>query len=248
MIEYAAMTNKGVVRETNQDFYFASTEGKPLFVLCDGMGGHASGDVASRSAAQSVSRYINMHVPYDIDEKKAQNLLAGAVEFANSVVFARSKTGIEFRGMGTTCDVCMADFDVMYICHVGDSRVYLMRDTGIMRLTQDHTLIEELVKNGTITKEEAENHPNKHMITRAVGTEKSIKCDFSVHEMKDGDMFLMCSDGLTNMLTDVQIKDAMLVGGDLKKTVKMLIDRANENGGIDNITAILIRYSEDKEG
>ena len=248
MIEYAAMTNKGVVRETNQDFYFASTEGKPLFVLCDGMGGHASGDVASRSAAQSVGRYINMHAPYDIDAKKAQNLLVGAVEFANSIVFARSKTGIEFRGMGTTCDVCMPDFDIMYICHVGDSRVYHLRGTEIKHLTQDHTLIEELVKNGTITKEEAKNHPNKHMITRAVGTEKNIKCDFLVQEMKDGDMFLMCSDGLTNMLTDVQIKDAMLVGGDLKKTVKMLVDRANENGGIDNITAILIKYSEDKEG
>lgn len=248
MIEYAAMTSKGIVRDTNQDYYLASTEGKPLFILCDGMGGHASGDVASKSAAQSISRYINMHVPYDIDEKKARSLLSGAVEFANTVVFARSKTGIEFRGMGTTCDVCMADFDIMYICHVGDSRVYLLRDTEIKHLTQDHTLIEELVKNGTITREEAENHPNKHMITRAVGTEKTIKCDFLAEKMQDGDMFLMCSDGLTNMMTDVQIKDAMLVGGDLKTTVKMLVDRANANGGLDNITAILIKYSEDKEG
>ena len=248
MIEYAAMTNKGMVRETNQDYYYASTEGKPLFILCDGMGGHASGDVASKSTAESVSRYIKMHVPFDLDSEKARTLLTGAVVFANKLVFARSKTSIDFKGMGTTCDVCMADFDIMYISHVGDSRVYLLRGTEITPLTQDHTLIEELVKNGTISKEEAENHPNKHMITRAVGTEKTIESDFIKQKMQDGDMFLMCSDGLTNMLTDVQIKDAMLVGGDLKTTVKMLVDRANENGGLDNITAVLIKYSEDKEG
>ncbi|MBO4898220.1 MAG: Stp1/IreP family PP2C-type Ser/Thr phosphatase [Clostridia bacterium] len=247
MIEYAALTNKGKVRDMNQDCYYASTDVKPLFILCDGMGGHAAGDIASRSTVESVSRYINMHVPFDLDDKKAKSLLEGAVKFANKLVFARSKTDMAFDGMGTTCDVCMADFDIMYICHVGDSRVYLLRDTEIKPITRDHTLIEELIDNGTITREEAENHPNKHMITRAVGTEKTIKCDFLVHEMQDGDMFLMCSDGLSNMLTDVQIKDACLVGGDLKKTVKMLVDRANENGGLDNITAILIKYSKDKE-
>ena len=148
--------------------------------------------------------------------------------------------------MGTTTDICLFDFDRVHICHVGDSRVYLYRDNKIEQITTDHTLIEELIKNGTITEEEAKNHPNRHMITRAVGTEETVKYDFYSFDLSDGDEILMCTDGLSNMLTDDGIKRVLLSTDDLNDAVKLLRDKANENGGVDNITAILIKYSEEE--
>ena len=153
----------------------------------------------------------------------------------------------EYRNMGTTCDICYIDFDILYTCHVGDSRIYLYRDNDLTQLTHDHTLMEELLKNGNITQKEIENHPGKHMITRAVGTEEGIESDFDFLKLQDGDMILMCSDGLTNMLSDTAIKKVLLPGGELEGITKRLVEKANENGGLDNITVIVLRYTENKE-
>lgn len=234
-----------MVRDANQDYCFAS-EKYPLFIVCDGMGGHAAGDVASRSAVESISRYIDLNRKFDLDDKNAESLMGGACKYANSIVYSRSQTSSEYNGMGTTMDICLFDFEKLYVCHVGDSRVYLYRDNTLNQISCDHTLINELLKNGTITEEEAKTHPNRHMITRALGTEDSIKYDFYSLDMADGDMILMCTDGLSNMLTEDEIKRVLLSADDLRKAVTRLRDKANENGGADNITAILIKYSEEE--
>lgn len=247
MIEFSAITDKGIVRKTNQDYCVAADKPVPFFILCDGMGGHSSGDIASKSAAESIKKYISMHYSFDTDENVAKKLLCGAIEYANKIVYTRACKIPEFLGMGTTCDICFVDFDVLYVSHVGDSRVYLYRDNNLIQLTRDHTLIEELLKNGSITEDEVENHPGRHMITRAVGTEADIKTDFSKLELQDGDMILMCSDGLYNMLPDNETKKVLFTDGAVKDMTKRLLEKAKENGGEDNITVIILRYTKSKE-
>lgn len=247
MIEYFALTDKGQVRKVNQDFYAVNKDKPQFFVLCDGMGGHKSGDVASKSAGDSIKKYIQMHHSFDMNKDKAEKLLSEANDYANKLVFARSQRNAELSGMGTTSDICYIDFDRLYIGHVGDGRVYLYRDGELTQLTKDHTLMEELLKNGTITKEEAKTHPNRHMITRAVGTEENIKTDFISEKLSDGDIILMCSDGVYNMLSDAMIKKIFLPDGDVKRICSKLVEKSKENGGLDNITAIVIRYTDNKE-
>lgn len=246
MISYAAKTDKGILRKMNQDYYHASAEMPPLFIVCDGMGGHASGDVASRSAVDCISRYIDMHKTYDFDSEKAHTLLSGALKYANSTVYTRATVSERYKGMGTTADICLFDFDFLYICHVGDSRVYLFRDGKLKKLTTDHTLIEELLSNGTISEQEAENHPNRHMITRAVGTDETVTGDFLDISLSGDDIILMCSDGLSNMVSDAQIIRCLSYDN-LQKSCDELIKKANDNGGRDNITAVVIKYETDEE-
>jgi len=248
LIEHFAKTDKGIIRKVNQDFYVVHPENPSFFVLCDGMGGHNSGDIASRCTAESINKYIEMHYSLDGNEKNIKKILSEAIDYANKLVFTRAGKNADFSGMGTTCDVCYIDFDKLYIGHVGDSRVYLYRNAELIQLTCDHTLMEELMKNGTITKAEAEVHPNRHMITRAVGTEANTESDFISESLRDGDVILMCSDGIYNMLSDSGIKKILLPDGELSVAGQKLIDKANENGGLDNITVILIRYTnkEDK--
>ncbi len=247
MIEFSAMTDKGLVRKTNQDYCLASNKPVPLFVLCDGMGGHSAGDIASKSAVQSIKKYVSVHYSFDTDEKKAKELLCGAVEYANKIVYSRAKKIPEYGDMGTTCDICFVDFDMLYVAHVGDSRVYLYRDGCLTQITTDHTLMEELLKKGSITKEEIENHPGKHMITRAVGTEEEIEVDFYATGLQDGDVILMCSDGLTNILSDNAIKKVLLPGGDINAVANQFIRKANEGGGVDNTTVIILKYTKNEE-
>lgn len=247
MIEFSALTDKGQVRKNNQDYFSANPDVPTFFVLCDGMGGHEGGDIASSSAANSIEKYIKLNFSLDNDDKKARSLLQEAIVYANKIVYKRAKVMPKYSDMGTTCDICFIDFDTLYTCHVGDSRIYLYRDNNLTQLTTDHTLMEELLKNGSITKSEIENHPGKHMITRAVGTEEGIESDFDKLKLLDGDIILMCSDGLTNMLSDTAIKKVLLPGGELGVMTKRLIEKANENGGLDNITVIVLRYTKNEE-
>lgn len=178
--------------------------------------------------------------------KRQKKLLSGAMRYANSTVYTRANAFPEYKGMGTTADICLFAFDTLYICHVGDGRVYLFRDGGLTRLTTDHTLIEELLKNGTITEEEAKAHPNRHIITRAVGTDEKVEGDFTDIRLCDGDTVLMCTDGLTNMLSNEDIMDCLSLG-EPERICNELIFRSNENGGRDNITAVVIKYQTDEE-
>ncbi|MDD6308114.1 MAG: Stp1/IreP family PP2C-type Ser/Thr phosphatase [Clostridia bacterium] len=241
MIRFAAKTEIGMVRKMNQDFCIASEDKPPLFILCDGMGGHSSGDIASRSAAESMETYIRLQSVLDLDEEKVKRILFGAISYANKVVFSRAQTAEEYAGMGTTADVCLIDFDVLYIGHVGDSRVYLFRNGELKKLTQDHSLVAEMVQKGIITEQEASVHPDKNVITRAVGTNRQVKPDFISLEMEQDDMILMCSDGLSNMLTESEIKNMLISSPNLEEVVQNLVKKANQNGGTDNITAVVIK-------
>jgi len=241
MIKFSAKSNKGLVRETNQDSFFASGDRPPVFIVCDGMGGHASGDIASRSAVESIKNYIYMHTSMDLDEFKAKKLLGGAIEYANRIVYTRSNSKEDYNGMGTTADICLIDFEMLYVGHVGDSRVYLFRNGVLKQITRDHTLVEELIKYGTITEEEAKVHPNRHMITKAVGTDENTKWDFHSEELLNDDIILMCSDGLTNMLSEEEIINTLISSEDMDKVTQDLINKANTNGGTDNITTIVVK-------
>ena len=242
MIAYAAKTDIGKERQMNQDFCLASAAVRPyVFILCDGMGGHKSGDVASKTAAESIETYIRMQNTMDLDRKKAERILKNAVSYANTMVYTRAKESEVLRGMGTTTDVCLLDFDMLYIAHVGDSRVYLLREGVLRKLTRDHSLVEELLEGGIITPEEAEKHPNKNVITRAVGTNRTVRADCIELELRKDDILLMCSDGLSNMLSEMDIKNILISSSSMEEVVDTLIARANQNGGKDNITAIVIQ-------
>ncbi len=241
MIVFGAKTDVGKVREMNQDFCIASADRPHLFILCDGMGGHRSGDVASRTAAESIETYVRMQSALDYDDEKAERVLRGAVSYANNIVYTRAKSMKELAGMGTTVDICMVDFDMLYIAHVGDSRVYLLREGQLCQLTTDHSLVEEMIQSGLITESEAQSHPNKNVITRAVGTNRTVQCDFLAQELKQDDILLMCSDGLSNMLTESEMKN-ILISSDKPQTIaEELVEKANINGGKDNITAIVVK-------
>lgn len=247
MIKFSAKTDKGVIRKTNQDYFAATNEPVSLFILCDGMGGHSAGDVASRSAAESIKKYVSVHYSLDTDERKARKLLCEAVKYANKIVYSRARKIPAYGDMGTTCDVCFVDFDMLYIAHVGDSRVYLYRDGTLSQITTDHTYMQELLKKGSITESEIETHPARHMITRAVGTEEDIEVDFYKVPLSDGDVILMCSDGLTNILSDNGIKKVLLPEGDLESAAEQFIRKANEGGGDDNTTVVLLKYTKNEE-
>ncbi len=241
MIVYAAKTDVGKKREMNQDYFIVSEEKPQLFVLCDGMGGHNSGDVASRAAAASIENYVRLQSALDYDAQKAKRVLKGALSYANKIVYTRAVTSPKLSGMGTTADVCMVDFDTVYIAHVGDSRVYLLRDKTLCQLTRDHSLVAEMVERGLITEAEALGHPKKNVITRAVGTNQTVEADFLTTDFVIGDMILMCSDGLSNMLSKDEMQSILLEEEDGETIVEHLISRANEKGGKDNITAILMQ-------
>lgn len=241
MIVYAAKTDIGKQRELNQDFFIASETRPHLFILCDGMGGHKSGDVASRTAAESMETYIRLQSALDYDAKKAEKVLKDAVSYANKMVYARAVQNPDYEGMGTTADVCMVDFDDVYIAHVGDSRVYLLSEGRLSQLTRDHSLVGEMVEKGVITEEEARVHPKKNVITRAVGTNKTVEVDYINITLEKNDMLLMCSDGLSGMLSDAEIQNILQSTTSLDEMVDALIGEANQKGGKDNITAVLVK-------
>ncbi len=239
-MQYGAVTGKGMVRKINQDSFYTDAE-HGIFLVCDGMGGHAAGDVASRCAAGAISAYIKENMPLGLDDEKIKELMFDAVNYANTLVYNRSKADSKYHGMGTTVALVMIYLDTVYYLNIGDSRIYLFRDGKIERKTQDHTLTDELLKSGEITHDEAENHPAKHILTRALGTDKETTPDFSKETLLKNDILLLCSDGLTNMLTDREIKQILISEENPHKIAQNLVTKANENGGTDNITAIVVK-------
>ncbi len=236
-----AKSDIGKAREMNQDSFYVSSEEDEvkLFILADGMGGYKGGEIASSIAVNCTKNYIINNISKIKKEKEEfLNLINSAVEYANLIVHEKSKEDIELHDMGTTLDICLIYNNRVFIGHVGDSRVYRIRKNIIRKLTTDHSYVEKLVKEGTITKEEAYNHPKKNMLMKALGCNTLVEPDVMCKGFLKDDILLMCSDGLTNMIKDNEIYKILLENPEDPATA--LIKKANENGGYDNITTIIV--------
>lgn len=232
-----AKSDIGLVRQTNEDSYACVPPN--LFLVADGMGGHVAGEVASRMAVKAVSDYIQSNLTVGCDQEL---LLEKAIIQANELIFSLSKSRDDCAGMGTTISIVLLDQSQVYWGHVGDSRIYIIRDNELYQLTNDHSLVWELVQSGNITKAEAHTHPQRNMLTRAVGTSKNIKVDTGTMNWNQGDLLLLCTDGLTNMLNEQEIQQIILADkNDGETAVNILIAAANQAGGHDNVTAILLK-------
>lgn len=236
-----AKSDIGKARDMNQDCYYVSdlNDDIKLFILADGMGGYKGGEIASSLAIESTKKYmLNNFKNTPKDKESISKLIENAIEYANMIVYEKSKQDPELNDMGTTLDVCLIYNNKVFIGHIGDSRVYRIRKNIIRKITTDHSYVEKLVKEGTITKEEAYNHPKKNMLMKAIGCSMLAGPDVMYKGFLKDDILLMCSDGLTNMLKDYEIYKILLENPE--NPVDALIDKANELGGLDNITAIIV--------
>lgn len=249
-IRYAAKTDVGMKRTHNED-YFSLIEDEQLFIVADGMGGHASGEVASKMSAETISDFYrrtredeDATWPFKMDRSLSyiENRLVCSIKLANLRIFETSMRDIRYKGMGTTIVSVMVCGDKIYIAHVGDSRVYRIRSNEISQLTRDHSLLEDYKEaKPDMTEEEERNFPHKNVITRALGMRETVQVDIRGHQIKSGDVYVLCSDGLSGMITDPQIRDLTLKAKSLERAVAELVDAANRNGGTDNITTLLLQ-------
>jgi PPM family protein phosphatase len=234
----AAITHVGRRRPANEDAFFNDVE-RGLFVVADGMGGHAAGEIASTMAVDRVvGHFVDAAAS---DPESAASVLAEAVRSANLEILARAEREPEKSGMGTTLTALAIIGEKVVIAHVGDSRAYRLRDGVFAQITVDHTWVEEQVSAGLLAREQARFHPFANIITRALGTQPELQVDAAQLDAKPGDLYLLCSDGLTGMLDDAQILELIAENRPLDSRAKRLIQAANRAGGLDNITAILIQ-------
>lgn len=240
-MEAFANSDIGKVRDMNQDSYYISDKDDKmkLYIVADGMGGYKGGEIASKLAIESSKNYIiNNFDQIKKERDQIIELIKSAIEYANMVVYEKSKEVPELAGMGTTIDVCLIYSNRIYIGHIGDSRVYRLRKDFFRKLTVDDSYVEQLVKEGNITKEEAYNHPKKNMLTKALGCTAFVEPTVLVKGFMKGDILLMCTDGLTNMLKEDKICE--IIKQNSEQASKELVKKANEQGGYDNITAVII--------
>ncbi len=242
------LTDTGVVRRVNQDsFEYGSIDDKVFWsVVCDGMGGANGGDYASRTAVEEMKKVIDLELSADSDIESAKETLLNAINTANIRVYEDSQTDFALAGMGTTVVAAVVIDNDLLLAHSGDSRAYIISNKEIRRATNDHSLVQEMVDNGEITEEEARIHPRRNVITRALGVDDNIKIDFSVHTLRENEAVLLCSDGLTNFIEEQDILE-MFCNLEPETLTQALVDRANDNGGGDNITAVIMCQAQKKE-
>lgn len=240
-METGALSHIGKRRRLNEDSYFVENCGSYAYALvADGMGGHQAGDIASSMVNEIVHDYIKSHFHYGMSEEDVEVLLRRAFIEANNKVYNYACTHSKMMGLGTTATFAMLYRGKLFTAHVGDSRAYMIDESGIRRMTVDHSYVQELVARGELTPEQAEHHPKKNYITRAMGTEEYIKVDTSVDDY-NGEVVLLCSDGLTNMVTEQEIRNVVLHSITLSQSAETLVQIANDNGGADNITVVEIQ-------
>jgi len=254
-IEVAGETNVGMKRTHNED-NFSIIEDSGLYVVADGMGGHASGEVASKMAVDSLKEFFASTAhdpertwPYKMDRAKGyeENRLITGIKLANLRIYEAAQREATKRGMGTTIVVLFAVEEGVYLAHVGDSRSYRVRDGKIEQLTEDHSLLNDYIKMKRLTPEEIANFPHKNVIVRALGMKDTVKVDTRFESPRENDIFVLCSDGLSGPVEDHEILEIVTEYEDLSMATSRLIKRANENGGPDNITAVLARWVKDNE-
>ena len=241
-----SITDTGVLRTMNQDYCFSSDSPignlPNLYIVCDGMGGHKAGEYASR---YTVERIV-AHVSRSRSENPVR-ILRDAIQKANEILMIESKEDKEKQGMGTTVVAATIIDHRLHVANVGDSRLYVIGET-IEQITKDHSYVEEMVRMGKVKREDARLHEKKNVITRAVGAAEKVKADFFEIELKDTDIVLMCTDGLSNMVTDERISEIASSHVHTEEIAKKLVEEANNNGGQDNITAMVLKpyYDEVK--
>lgn len=251
-VTYKAISDVGRKRSANEDSYFADEE-LNLFVVADGMGGHAAGEVASKIAVEAIQDFIrftnndkDITWPYEFDESlsMAGNRLKTAIQSAHAKVLEATSQKKEFQGMATTVVSLLVQDGKAQVAHVGDSRAYLVRGDRLIQLTSDHSWVNEQLRTGAISSQQARNHPYRNIVTRALGGPNPVDVDVSEEPMQDGDIILLCSDGLNTMITDEDILNIVSRNKeDIEAACQDLIKTANENGGEDNVTAILVKYN-----
>ena len=233
-----SMTDKGKTRRMNQDFVFTSREPvgnlPNLFIVADGMGGHNAGDYASRYAVEIIVDEISK-----CQEREPAAVLLSAVKRANRELVAKAAQEAALLGMGTTAVLATLDKKRLWVANVGDSRLYILNEEA-RQITRDHSLVEEMVRRGELGKKEARSHPDRHIITRALGAGADVEADIFEVDIRKGDQILMCSDGLTNMVEDEVIRNIVSCDISIEEKTELLVKTANQNGGRDNITVMII--------
>lgn len=253
-IRYAGNTHVGMKRDHNEDSLCICPE-ENVYIVADGMGGHASGEVASQMAVETLAKFyketaedeeITWPFKMDKDKKYQENRLVASIKLSNQRIFESAVQNQRQKGMGTTIVVTFFTESEVYTAHVGDSRVYRLRSGDLTQITEDHSLLNDYIKMKDLTPEEIENFPHKNVIVRALGMKETVQVDVSVEEPQDGDIYLLCSDGLNGMIDDKKIRETLLsANDDLELACNRLIQAANEAGGTDNVTVVLAQYMAD---
>lgn len=244
----ALESDVGMRRKNNQDFagYFNNHSECTLSILCDGMGGHQAGDVASEMVVSHLGHaWSETHLS---QTEEAKEWLKSAIDRENKRLVEKAEQFPDLEGMGTTLVAVAAVKDGFVVANIGDSRAYRLTNGEIEQMTEDHSLVQELIKSGEISFEEAENHPRKNVLTRSLGVLEELDIDLTTYLYQQGEFILLCSDGLTNMVKNEEIKEILTGTATLKEKVSYLVSLANERGGLDNITVMLIDFDKRKEG
>jgi len=242
MIKLLTVTDIGLRRQMNQDCLACSAPGRlPVWaVVCDGMGGHAAGNIAADTACRALANALEHGLREEMPSRSVSLLLETAAENANTAIFGQAAADPALKGMGTTVVAAAVLQNTLYLCHAGDSRAYLVRQGECLLLTKDHSVVQHLIDQGEITTRQAQNHPDRHLITKAVGVEDhKVAPDFNVYDLRPGDMVLLCTDGLHGLVPHRELAD-LCAQAAASGSAELLAQRANELGGSDNITAVLL--------
>lgn len=241
MISVGFKTDRGLSREGNEDALFVLPE-QQLYIVADGVGGHNSGELASRMAVGYIAQYVALHPLSAIKEKPLlRAYFRKCFEGANELIYKKAKRDKENGGMATTAVLCYLGENMAYVVNVGDSRAYLIRDEGILQITEDHTCVQSMLKSGLISEEQALSHPDRNMITRAIGGEPTVKPDFFMFDVCGGDIILLCTDGLYGEMSSERILELAQAPKTMHRLANELVDEANQQGGKDNISVICIK-------
>jgi PPM family protein phosphatase len=242
------MTDRGKIRQHNEDNggIFVNLAGQRLAIVADGMGGHRAGDVASLMAISSLKEYWEQTNEMETPEV-AENWIRDHINQVNRQIFQHSQTHDECEGMGTTIVAAICTNKFTSIANIGDSRCYMLNDMGFNQITEDHSLVNELVRSGQISKEDAEHHPRKNVLTRALGTEVDVEMDIKTITFEEGDLLLLCSDGLSNKVKETELMEKLKEEASLEQKASGLIELANLYGGEDNITLVIVEFYETSE-
>lgn len=242
MINVFSKTDIGRVRKVNQDAVKTEVISDNLAwsVVCDGMGGQAGGDIASEIAVIMISKFLSDNLSELKTSDEIKSVMYEAVSGANQAIYLKSEKDKNLKNMGTTVIVCVVNRNKLYVAHMGDSRAYLISNDKITQITTDHSMVQEMLDNGKLTIEEARNHPQKNIITRALGVNSEIKLEYNTIDVKKGDIVLSCTDGLTNTVEEQDIYNICKRNNNQEEAIGELITTGNKNGGNDNITVSLI--------